>query len=71
MPDTTGVRGGYRRVSTEEPEKRYSAVVEDGVWLAPNACSICRKWLPPYKAGVPTEVADQYCWGHAAEGNTA
>jgi len=49
--------------------KRYSVEVVDGVALAPNACRVCRKWFPPYKAGVPSELADRYCWGHEGGGS--
>lgn len=45
--------------------RHFVAYVEDGVWRGPNACLSCGKWFPPYKAGVPVEVADEYCWGHA------
>lgn len=44
--------------------RRYVAEVIDGMWVGPNACSVCLKWFPPYKAAVPSDTADNYCWGH-------
>jgi hypothetical protein len=46
------------------PPKRFVAETIDGMWVAPNACSVCEKWLPPYMACLPNEVRDEYCWGH-------
>ena len=44
-------------------EKRTEGVVVDGdLYLPPNACAVCDKWFPPYKAGVPNDTADLYCW---------
>lgn len=42
--------------------KRTTGIIVNDVYLPPNACNRCGKWKPPYKAAVPADVADQYCW---------
>jgi hypothetical protein len=41
---------------------RTEPVVVDGLMWPVTACSTCGKRFPPYKAAVPIEVADEYCW---------
>ena len=55
----TAIQGNYRG-----GKRTKGMVVDGGVYLPPNACVECNKWLPPYKAGVPSETAHLYCWGH-------
>lgn len=47
-----------------EPTMRFEVEIVDGLMLAPNACSVCRKWFLPYMAAIPIEQADDYCLGH-------
>lgn len=46
----------------EAKAKRTEQKLINGTMWGPNACRVCGKWLPPYKVGVPTEVAHEYCW---------
>lgn len=43
---------------------RTEGVVVDGLWWPATQCSTCLKRFAPYKVAVPTEHADEYCWGH-------
>lgn len=37
---------------------------EQGYWRPANACHRCKKWYVPFQTGIPTDIADEYCWGH-------
>lgn len=51
-----------QRWPDEVYEKRTEPSLVEGVWHAANACRVCGKWIPPWKAGVPVEFVDAYCW---------
>jgi len=49
--------------------ERTEPEVIDGVWCPATVCGRCSKRFPPYMEAVPSDVADQFCWGHEDEDN--
>lgn len=48
---------------------RTEPEVIDGMWCPATICARCSKRFPPYREPVPSDVADQFCWGHEDEDN--
>lgn len=61
-------RNAQQHLEVPDPTVMHFEMFEaQGVTWPPNACSRCRRFFPPYMAGVPIEEADNFCWGHAIE----